>query len=51
MIKVINETVKCTECTKSKMNGFDLICTEFQEVIKFDETLCTDFEKKGVSND
>lgn len=39
-------TIKCSECTKSKMNGFDLICTEFNQGIEFDERLfCTNFEK------
>lgn len=46
MIKTLNEFVKCTDCAKSKMNGFELICTEFQEIIEFDETLCTAFEAK-----
>ncbi len=46
MIKISNEFVKCTDCIKSKMNGFELICTEFQEVIEVTEILCTAFEAK-----
>lgn len=39
-------TSKCSECAKSKMNGFDLICTEFYKVIECDEKIfCTNFEK------
>lgn len=39
-------TIKCSECAKSKMNGFDMICTEFNNGIEFDERLfCTGFEK------
>ncbi len=44
MIKVINEPVKCANCIYSKMNGFELICTEFQQVIYDNEPLCSAFE-------
>lgn len=30
----------CHKCTHSKLNGMDLICTEWQEVIEDDECLC-----------
>lgn len=51
MIKVITEFVKCSECVKSKINGFNLVCTEFQEVIEFDETMCSTFEPKDCTDD
>lgn len=52
MIKTLTENVKCTECAKSKMNGFELICTEFYEVIERNERWCTAFEKLNeVNND
>jgi NTP pyrophosphatase (non-canonical NTP hydrolase) len=39
-------TSKCSECAKSKMNGLDLICTEFSNVIECDERIfCNSFEK------
>lgn len=44
MIKVLTNFVKCTDCAKSEMNGVDLVCTEFQEVIECDETMCSAFE-------
>lgn len=31
----------CHKCIYSKMNGMDLICTEWQEVIEDDECLCS----------
>lgn len=46
MTEIINENVECTNCIYSKMNGFELICTEFQEVIEDNEPLCSAFEPK-----
>ena len=46
MVKSINKPVECTNCIHSKMNGFELICTEFQFVIADNEPLCSAFEPK-----
>lgn len=35
----------CHNCIHSKINGFELICTEWQEVIEDDECLCSCFEE------
>lgn len=47
MPKLSNKFVKCIDCTKSKMNGIELICTEFQEVILNDGyVFCSEFDFK-----
>ena len=30
MIEVIDKNAECTNCIHSEMNGFELVCTEFQ---------------------
>ncbi len=39
------ENKGCINCVYSKMNGFELICTEWQEVIEDDECLCSCYEE------
>ena len=35
----------CHKCVYSKMNGMELICTEWQEVIEDDECLCSCYKE------
>uniref|UniRef100_UPI004027BD70 hypothetical protein n=1 Tax=Candidatus Stercorousia sp. TaxID=3048886 RepID=UPI004027BD70 len=36
----------CYKCIHSKMNGMDLICTEWQEVIEDNYNLCSCYEEE-----
>lgn len=36
----------CAKCIYSKMNGMDLVCTEWQEVIEDSECICSCYEEK-----
>lgn len=45
MIKT-TQSVKCSECKFSEIESFDLVCTEFGEVIEDNEPCCTAFQPK-----
>lgn len=40
------EEKSCHKCINSKMNGFELICVEWQQVIEDDECLCSCYEEE-----
>lgn len=42
--EIINQK-GCHKCIYSKMNGMDLVCIEWQEVIEDDECLCSCYEE------
>lgn len=45
--QIIIDNQGCHKCIHSKMNGMNLICTEWQEVIEDDKCLCSCYEEKS----
>lgn len=43
---IIIDAQGCHKCIYSQMNGMDLICTEWQQVIEDDECLCSCYEEE-----
>ena len=43
---IIIDAPGCHKCIYSQMNGMDLICTEWQQVIEDDECLCSCYEEE-----
>lgn len=42
----IIEKIGCHKCIYSRINGMDLICIEWQQVIEDDECLCSCYEEE-----
>lgn len=40
------ESAGCHKCLHSKMNGMDLVCVEWQQVIEDDECFCSCYEEE-----